>query len=76
MGLLKLYMKAVQKIFVCNVATQLSETDNFNAADHFMEIKKYTNNLKLITFLLMIVLMNWEMTFQQVQLLNWVNFLI
>jgi len=45
-------MKAVQKkIFVCNVATQLSETDKFNAADHFMEIKKYTNNLKIDYFL-------------------------
>ena len=29
----------------------MSETDKFNAADHFMEIKKYTNNLKIDYFL-------------------------
>jgi len=36
---------------VCNVATQLSETDNFNAADHFYEIQKYTQNLKIDYFI-------------------------
>ena len=40
-----------KKILVCNVATQLSETDKFNAADHFMEIQKYTENLKIDHFL-------------------------
>ena len=40
-----------KKILVCNIATQLAETDNFNAADHFKEIQKYTNNLKIDYFL-------------------------
>ncbi|MEC8440426.1 MAG: uridine diphosphate-N-acetylglucosamine-binding protein YvcK [Chloroflexota bacterium] len=40
-----------KKILVCNVATQLSETDNFNAADHFYEIQKYTQNLKIDYFI-------------------------
>ena len=51
-GIVKaIHESSAKKIFVCNVATQLSETDNFNAADHFMEIKKYTNNLDIDYFL-------------------------
>ena len=39
-----------KKILICNVATQLSETDNFNAENHFREIQKYTDRLNIDYF--------------------------
>ena len=36
-----------KKIYVCNVATQLSETDGFDACDHVEIIQKFTGNMSL-----------------------------
>ncbi len=36
-----------KKIYVCNVATQLGETDGFDACDHVKTLHKFTNGLKL-----------------------------
>ena len=36
-----------KKIYVCNVMTQPGETDRFDAADHFITLKKYLNNEKI-----------------------------
>jgi len=35
------------KIYVCNIATQLGETDNFSACDHIETLLDYIDNLKL-----------------------------
>ena len=36
-----------KKIYVCNVATQLSETDGFDVCDHIEIIQKFTGNMSL-----------------------------
>ena len=36
-----------KKIYVCNIATQLGETDGFDACDHVKTLQKFTNGLKL-----------------------------
>ena len=45
-----IHKSAAKKILICNVATQLSETDNFNAENHFKEIQKYTDKLNIDYF--------------------------
>jgi len=45
-----IHKSAAKKILICNVATQLSETDNFNAEKHFREIQKYTDQLNIDYF--------------------------
>ncbi|MBK66056.1 MAG: hypothetical protein CL769_03800 [Chloroflexi bacterium] len=45
-----IHKSSAKKILVCNVATQLSETDSFNAENHFMEIQNYTKNLNIDYF--------------------------
>ena len=39
-----------KKILICNVATQLSATDNYNAENHVKEIQKYTDRLNIDYF--------------------------
>ena len=38
---------SAKKIYVCNIATQLGETNGFDACDHVQALLDYTNNLKL-----------------------------
>ena len=45
-----IHKSKAKKILICNVATQLSETDNFNAENHFREIQKYTDRLNIDYF--------------------------
>ena len=45
-----IHKSEAKKILVCNVATQLSETDNFSAENHYKEIQKYTDKLNIDYF--------------------------
>ena len=45
-----IHKSKAKKILICNVATQLSETDNFNAENHFREIQRYTDRLNIDYF--------------------------
>ena len=45
-----IHKSKAKKILICNVATQLSETDNFKAENHFKEIQKYTDRLNIDFF--------------------------